>query len=216
MAEQHRQAGDKSIFRDWYFDPVTDRQKERLKEEGCNKIPSDLTKGHASDLIGLTEPADDRHLEILKFFKVSTKGMNRTKARHEVDLLFQDPEKVQAWENRPPTQMQRECAKFFDVKLPKGTTAPQAAKLIDERQSELIENDDPKLEEWEGFENVVEELSDKELLKEDYNIKKPSMALIKNALEELQQEGQSYQESGDDVQSVVDKLLELKPELERA
>lgn len=215
LAEQHRQAGDKGIFRDWYFDPATDRQKERLKKEGYNKIPSGLTKGQASDLIGLTEPADDRNLDVLKFFKVSTKGMNQTKAQHEVVSLFQDPEKVQAWESRPPAQMQRECAKFFGIKLPKGTTAPQAEKLIDDHISELADNDDPKLEEWEGFENVVEELSDIEVLREELHIKKTSMALIKTALEELRQSGQSYRESGDDVQSVVDKLLELKPELER-
>lgn len=214
LAEEHRKQGDQSIFRNWFFDPITDRQKNRLQEEGY-KVPKELTKGQASDLIGLNEPPDEGQLKILKFFKIPTKGLSQTKAGHEVGMLFQDPEKVEAWENRPPTQIQREEAKFFGVKLPKGSTAPQADKLIRNHQSELKE-DDPKFEEWEAVEDVMDQFSDTEMLKEDYDIKKPSFTLIMAALRKLKEEGQSYQDSADDIDLVIDKLLELKPELERS
>ena len=40
--------------------------------------------------------------------------------------------------------------------------------------------------------------------------------MIRCALADLRQEGQPYQKSGNDIGSVVAKLLELKPELKTA
>jgi len=213
LAEEHKKAGDTSIFQPWYFDEVTDRQLKRLEEEGY-KPSKELTKGQASDLIGMTTPADDEDLAVLKYFKISRKNMNETKVRHEIALLFQDPEKFEAWKQRPPNQTQKEEAKFFGVKLPKGTSSLQAGKLISDHQSELDEND-PKFDEWDAVHEIIDELSDPDFLREDYEIKKPSFNLIVSALNELKKEGQSYRGSADDIGSVVDKLIELKPEIQR-
>lgn len=214
LADEHQKTGDTSIFPSWYYDEATDRQLKRLAEEGYNTNQA-LTKGQASDLIGLNEPPSDGQIEIMKFFKVSLKGMNQTKAEHTINTLLQDKEKADAWANRPPSQLQREEAKFLGIKLPKDTSSPEASKLIAEQWKQLDE-DDPKLDEWGAVEQVIDELSDPDLLKEDYEIKKPRIPLIMTALNELKKEGQSFEKSADEIQTVVDKLLELKPDLERA
>lgn len=213
LADAHQKSGREDIFPKWYFDEATERQKNRLDDLGI-KTGKPITKGQASDLIGIHEPADEQALAILRFFKKSTKGMNQTRARHEVAQILSDPDNVKAWESRPPTKEQKEFCKFFGLKMGKGLTAPDAEKLIAEHESKLAEDEDPRLDEWEAFSEIMDELSDSEM-RADYEIKKPSVSLIKSALDELRQEGKSYREVADEIDLIVDKLLELKPELER-
>ncbi|MGA9288504.1 MAG: hypothetical protein WBV93_09195, partial [Anaerobacillus sp.] len=214
LASQQKLSGNDGVFPNWYFDEVTERQIEKLKELGVSVNKKKITKGQASDLIGMHEPAEEESIEILKFFKIPTRGIKQTQARHEVSMLFQEEMSIQAWKERPPTTLQNEFCKFFGLKLEKGTTHEQAAKIINDHESELSENDDPRLEEWEAFEQIIEELSDPDF-RQDYEIKKPSATLIKKAIGELQKEGNSYQEISDDIDLLVDKLIELKPDLER-
>jgi hypothetical protein len=212
LTASHRQSGNRSMFPDWYYDEVTDRQLKRLGELGI-KPNRKITKGQASDLIGMNEPAEDESFAILDFFKQPTKGMNQTRARHEVALLFQDQKNAEVWEQRPPSQQQKEFFKFFGIKVEKGITAVQASKLISEFESELAEREDPKLDEWEALEAVIEELSDP-VVRADYEINKPSRSLIKSALDELKKEGKSFRESADSIGLVAEKLIELKPDLQ--
>lgn len=213
LADAHQRSGREDIFPKWYFDEATERQKGRLKDLGI-RTGKTITKGQASDLIGMHEPADEQALAILRFFKRSTKGMNQTKARHEVAQILSDPDNVKAWESRPPTKEQKEFCKFFGLKMGKDLTAPDAEKLIAEHESQLAEEEDPRLDEWEAFSEIIDELSDSEM-RADYEIKKPSVSLIKSALDELKQEGKSYSDVADEIDLLVDKLLELKPELQR-
>ena len=213
LADAHREAGDTSLFRSWYFDDATERQKRRLEELSI-EAGKGITKGQASDLIGLFEFAEESDLEVLRFFKRSVKNMSETRARYEVAELLSDPENAEAWKNRPPTPLQKEFCKFFGLKLEKGATAPDVDKLIADHEEKLLEEEDPRLDEWEALSDILDELSDKDM-RDDYEIKKPSMTLIKKALEELSKEGTTYQDAADDVQLVVDKLIELKPDLER-
>lgn len=67
MAKQ-QQGRPGGLFPSWYFDPMTERQANRLDEDG-KKYSHNLTKGQASDLIGMGEPADEDDLEVLRFFK---------------------------------------------------------------------------------------------------------------------------------------------------
>lgn len=213
LADSHQISGRSDIFPKWYFDDATERQRGRLKELGI-KTGKEITKGQASDLIGIHEPADERELAILRFFKKSTKGINQTKARHDVAQILADADNVTAWESRAPTQEQKEFCKFFGLKIEKDLTAPEAEKMIAAHERKLAESDDPRLDEWEAFSEIVEELSDSEM-RADYEIKKPSIALIKSALNELEKEGKSYRDVADEIDILVDKLLELKPELQR-
>lgn len=213
LADDHQRAGRDDIFPSWYFDAATEPQKRLLKELGI-KTGKAIAKGQASDLIGIHEPEDEQELAILKFFKRPTKGMNETKARHEIAQLMADPENAKAWENRPPTKEQREFCKFFGIKMGKGTTSPEAEKLIAEYETMLDEQEDPRLDEWEAFSEIMDELSDSDA-RADYEIKKPSLTLIRSAMDELGQDGKSYREVADDIDDLVDKLLELKPDLQR-
>lgn len=213
LAEEHKSAGNEDVFPKWYFDEITERQKNRLDDLGI-KVGRTISKGQASDLIGMHEPPDANALSILRFFKRSTKGMNQTKARHEAAQIFSDPENVKAWENRPPTKEQKEFCKFFGLKMGKGLTAPEAEKLIREHESKLADEEDPRLDEWEAFSEIMEELSDSEI-RADYEIKKPSVTLIKSALEDLAQQGKSYRDVADEIDILVEKLVELKPDLQR-
>lgn len=213
LAKEHKIAGKEDVFPKWYFDDVTERQKTRLDDLGI-KAGKTISKGQASDLIGMHEPADENALAILRFFKRSTKGMNQTKARHEVAQILSDPDNVKAWESRPPTKEQKEFCKFFGLMMEKGLTASDAEKLITEHESKLAEEEDPRLDEWGAFSEIMEELSDSEM-RADYEIKKPSVSLIKSALDDLGQQGKSYRDVADEIDILVEKLVELKPELQR-
>lgn len=214
LAQEQQLSGHGKIFPKWYFDAPTERQLEKLEKLNVSVNRKKITKGQASDLIGMHYPADEEYLEILKFFKVAIRGMKQTQARHEVALIFEDEKKTQAWKDRPPSALHKEFFKFFGIKLAKGTTHEQATRLINEHESEMFDKNDPRLEEWEAYEQIIDELSDPDLRKY-YEIKKPSSTLIKQAIGELQKDGKSYQDISDDIDILVDKIIELKPELQR-
>ncbi len=214
LAQAQQQAGLAGIFPEWYFDQITERQLNKLHELGISIKGKKITKGQASDLIGMHEPADEDTLQILTFFKVPTRGMNQTKARHEIALIFDDEVKAQAWKNRRPSQIQKEFFMFFAIKPEKGMTNTEASKLISNHESALAEKEDPQLDEWEAFQEIIDELSDRDF-REDYQIKKPSITLIKNALASLQKEGKSYRDAADEIEAVIEKMLDLEPALRR-
>ncbi len=216
MAEEHRNTGDRSIFPDWYFDEMTKLQQEWLEKENI-PVTQPLTKGQASDLIDLNHPPGDAQLEILKFFRVRLPGdINHTRALHEISLLFKYPEKREAWNQRPASELQKEKAVFFGIKLPEGASSGLADQLISERLPALEEKDDPRVDHWDSIENIVRQLWDQEALKEVYLIKKPGMEVIITALEELKNEGRSYVELEDNIELVVEKLVELNPGLKHS
>lgn len=214
LAKEQQFSGRGGIFPKWYFDEVTERQLQKLEELGVSVGRMEITKGQASDIIGMHEPAEEKSIEILKFFKMPTRGLKQTHARHEVAQLFQVGENVEAWEKRPPSVLQKEFFKFFGIKIPKGTTHEQAYGLIFEYESEMRNKGDPRLKEWEAYKEIIDELSDPDF-REDYNIRKPSSALIKRAIAELQKEDKSYQDISEDIDILIDKLIELEPELSR-
>ena len=49
----------------WYFDEATERQLSRLKRIGLKLNTEQITKGQASDIIGLFEPLEQRDAAIL-------------------------------------------------------------------------------------------------------------------------------------------------------
>lgn len=220
QAEQEQAAGQLKSVPNWFFDPVTDRQLERLRDEGL-KLSGVLTKGKASDLIGLFEAPDEGDLEVLRFFKISTARMNETRARHEVQELLADPNKAESWNNRPATQIQKEFYRFFGFKVPKGLTKQEADQFITEHLDSLTWNeeteeeiDSAQAQRWEIFEDLWDELCDAEL-RADYEIKKPSMAAFRTAIKELEADGVDLLDIEGDIDTVIDKLIELNPSLSR-
>ena len=47
---------------------------------------------------------------------------------------------------------------FFGIKPEKGITNTEASKLIANHEAALAEKEDPKLDEWEAFEEIIDEL----------------------------------------------------------
>ena len=99
--EQEESGSHDGMFPDWYFDQATESQLDRLDllDVLCDR--SALTKGQASDLIGMFEPPGSGEVAILEFFGVSTQGWKRTRVRHEIAKIFRDPANIKAWEERP-------------------------------------------------------------------------------------------------------------------
>lgn len=213
-ADRERAAGTQINFPHWYFDPVTEPQLNRIRKDGVSVSGMSLTKGKASDIIGLFVPIEESDAAILKFFKVSASGMNETKGRVEARKLLNDTKNAEAWKLRPAEPMQREYMRHYGLKIPKELTCNEATRLIKEHGDGIEDDKSPMQEEWDAFESIVDELSDKDV-RQDYGIKKPSLPMIRAALEALHKEGKSYSELLNDVDLVIEKLIELTPELER-
>lgn len=205
QAEEQKSSEIIGIFPEWYYDEITERQIKKFNELGVSFLKN-ITKGQASDLIGMQEPADDESIKILKFFKIKASGISQTQARHKVALIFEDQENVQKWKERPPAIYQKDFFKFFGIKLVRGTSYEQAATLINDYESDMADKNDPKLEEWEAYEQILDELSDPDF-RETYEIKKASSTLIKKALAELLENGNSYLDISDDIDLLLINLL---------
>jgi hypothetical protein len=116
--------------------------------------------------------------------------------------------------SRPATTLQKEYYKFFGIKLAKGTTSGQAEEFIQKHRDLMTRANDERLEYWDSFVNLWEELSDPEV-REDLDIKKPSLSLARKAFEEWRKEDNFCKDDIDDILEFADKLLELKPDLQR-
>lgn len=211
LAERKRGTTD-SIFPPWYFDSMTERQANRLAEDG-GRFSRSLTKGQASDLIGLKEPADEEDLEVLKHFKSSTRGMNQTRARHEVALIFQSEENRRLWEVRPASSRQKEFFRFFRIKAQAGLTKVEADKLIKATLIELGAANDVRVEHWRLYDDLLDEFDDPEF-RDGYDLKKPSYSQIREAVDALLKSNHTWAEL-DNADIVAERLIEMKPELEK-
>ena len=119
MARQKREDKDFG-FEAWRYDPATDAQKDRLLREGASKaLFIDTTKGQASDLIGISQPADPELVEVLQYFELWEDGMSQTAAHDASRRLWLDPEKIDEWENRTshPLQIKNIKGKSKNLKL---------------------------------------------------------------------------------------------------
>ncbi len=211
LADIHYHKGDNSIFKEWYYENATDNQKQRLDKLDIH-FGKEITKGQAYDLFGIYEDPNDKDIEVLKFFKKSIKGINKTRAMHEASLIFNNEKNIEEWKNRPITQIQKEFFKFFGIKINRNMTSIQAKKEIDEYMKD--EHNNNNIDEWIAFEEIIKELSDKEILLE-FEIKKPNISLIKSAIERLKEEGKSYQEIGEDIDLIVDEIIKIKPDIRK-
>lgn len=210
-ANRHNDAGDTKTFPSWFFDEATERQLNLLTDKGISLSGGQLSKGQASDVIGLFFPVEEGDKQVLRFFKVPIKGLNQTTARAEVVKLQADPERALAWGQRPAEPIQKEFYRFFGVKVPSGLTYLAATEYISKHQQTL---DSPQLDDWDSYRSILDELMDKDT-RDSYDIKKPSVATVRAAIDALRQSGISLSELEEDLEIVTQKLIELQPELER-
>jgi hypothetical protein len=211
--DKEKESGVLNIVESWYFDDATEKQLAYIKKLGINIGNIKLTKGKASDIIGLHEKPEEGSIEILKFFKIPTKGMSQTKARDEVAKIFADSKKAKLWNERPATQMQKEFFRFYNLKITKGLTSTAASKLINDYQMKHEEDED-KLDEWYDYEALFEDINDIDT-RRDYEIKKVSLALYRQAIKKLKDEGRSLSELIGDMDAVIEKIIEVKPDIKK-
>jgi hypothetical protein len=203
-AEAARESGDFSYFKSWYFDPATDEQLGWLKTQGASLL-GEPTYGQASDSIGLFDDADRADIEVLRFFRKTKQRASKTQAKELVRQLFSDPTNNALWESRPPEGIVKLFYSVYGIKLPKGMTHVLAKMKADDLTSENDQMGDV----WCALDEVLDEMEDPQA-REDYSIKKPSVAQLASAAKSLLQAGEEI-----DMSSIVDRLLELYPALER-
>lgn len=212
--QRERQAGTITTGPAWFFEPATERQIAYAKELGIGGKLDKMTKGQVSDLIGLEHDPDDHDVEVLKFFKESIRGMSQTEAREKVALLMADPARKAAFENRPATSIQRAVLAYAGIKAAKDVKQTEVNSLIEDKAKEF-ENDE-ETERWldgvHEFESLLEEFDDKEF-RDDYEIKKPSPAKIRKAIDQLESKGKSLASGEISSDDVAETLLEMFPEL---
>ena len=204
----HKQ-GKPNTVSPWYFDEPSEAQLRKLTELGFSVPKKNLTKGQASDLIGLKFPPDDEELAILKFFKIPTKGRSQTQARHTICVLFNSEENVKAWEQRAPTTIQKEAIKFFKIKHETSLTHTSAQAMIDQH-IESLDPSDSKLEIWNTLENAMEDFSDKDT-RQSLGIKKPTITQVLKAIDALLAEGKTLSTiNSDDIAERIRSLFSSK------
>ncbi|MGE0825444.1 MAG: hypothetical protein AB7P18_25400 [Candidatus Binatia bacterium] len=206
-----REIGQPTEVPSWFFDNVTERQRKRLEEISPCLNSTPLTRGQAADIIGLFKPTERESDEILRFFKVPLIGMNQSRARYEATALLADPHKRQLWENRIATPMQKECYRHFNLKVPPKLTYSAAAQFLSEHKRTGSDND---WREWEAYQSIYLKLSDPQY-RRDYGIKKVTISLYREAIMELKKAGHQLSDLATDPDIVIDKLLEIRPQLQR-
>jgi hypothetical protein len=114
----------------------------------------------------------------------------------------------------PASGEQKEFARFFNIRLPQGSTFGQAKSVIDVRRS-LLERETPAaLLEWEAYWSICEELDDAEN-RRDYSVKSISRKILRSTIDALKKEGKTIHELADDPQLIVDRVIADHPNLER-
>ena len=200
------------IFPPWYFDPVTQNQEKALKDMFGSDFISPNFKGKASDLIGLFYKPDQEEIDILKTFKVNTKGICQSEACYRAAVLLSDQDNREMYKNKPASQMQKEMYRFFGEKVPKGLTGEQAEAYkneLEEHESEIIED---RLSRWESFEDGFVEINDPEA-RSDYGLKKVSLKIYREAYERLEHTGRIDDTGMFDIVDLMEELVDIQPSI---
>ena len=205
LVDKARNSSDKSIFPCWYFDKPTDRQIRILKVEGIKVRRKDLTKGKASDLIGLFVQPDPEKLEILRFFKVPLKDMNQSRAIHEVAMIMSDAVKCQAWRDRPATTLQKEFYRYMGRKVPKGLKYCEASDFYNNPDA-----DPEHILEWEKFESLYEDICNPDK-RNNCKLKKITPNLLMKAWKSLRDEEITPDDIISDYDIIVDRICKIMP-----
>jgi hypothetical protein len=117
-------------------------------------------------------------------------------------------------ESHPALADQKIFFKFFDLAIPRGLTREQADQIINEHLKKLEAEDASKIKEYYAYKNILENFDDVGF-REVNEVKKPSMDVLNAALDQLQLEGKTYSDLELDEESVVARVIKLKPELAR-
>ena len=214
-AAQERSVKNFSTVPKWFFHKATKAQLRRLSRDGVDWPAEELTKGKASDLIGLFNKLDAEDAKVLRFFELPTEGMSQTYGREAVAKLMANPKSRTKWDGRPANKHQKAFFQLFGLEKPRPMKFGPAQQRIDEQMAAWEKTGDPRAEGWDEFEALVEELSDRETRKE-LELKAVSFKVTLETVCELVAKGQTVLAVCEDIDAFADELLELTPELRRA
>lgn len=113
--------------------------------------------------------------------------------------------------NQPAELSQKDYFKFFNLAIPKGLTAGQAEQAISEHQKS---SKTEELEEWEGYTKILEEFDDQDF-RDGYDLKKVSKTILMEAISQLKAQGKTCKYLSDNIDEVAERIIELKPDLEK-
>ena len=114
----------------------------------------------------------------------------------------------------PMNKDQNDFLKFFDQPIPKGLNVGQANAIIEEFTAKMNAEHPGRIDEYEAYDEIIWAVNDKEE-REQYDLKKPPMAVVKQALESLCSQGMTYVQIKDDMQLLADEIFRIRPDLER-
>lgn len=197
----------------WKDEPATDKQLDYIESLG-GKIPArGLTKGEASDRISKLQPIDESDAEVLRYFKVSTRGVTKDAAARAVIALMNDEAHKKAWSERPPSLATKEFFRFAKLKVPSSIGYDEAENLKLETLKSWETEEASRRSDWMNYERLLEEIYDPDA-REGWGIKKPPITLVRSCIAEFIDQGASYESLADEPDELIDRMLELKPELE--
>lgn len=130
---------------------------------------------------------------------------------HKAKLTNFDLEKQKEQDQGPASADQKIYIKFFNLSITKGMKFGDTEKIIKVHRTNASQSE---IEEWDNFLQIEEELNDRDV-REEYGIKKVSTTLLGKAILELKNQGLLMEELVDDIDVVVEKLIELKPDLKK-
>lgn len=104
--------------------------------------------------------------------------------------------------------------KYFGLPIPRGLTAVQAGNCINENLKKLEKEDPSQIKEFYAYKNIHDDFDSADF-REMHEIKKPSVVVLNEVLDQLRQEGKAYSYLAQYDFVVVDRILKLKPELAR-
>lgn len=123
--------------------------------------------------------------------------------------------------SKPASSWEKEFYKFFGLPIPKGLTTGEAQQTIIEHKKKLTAENKAKLDEWDthedeqdAFDEICTEFDDPEF-RAGWDLKKVSRTLLKDAVNQLKQEGATIRSLADDIDKVVEKVIALKPDIEK-
>jgi len=115
--------------------------------------------------------------------------------------------------NQPADSSQKDFYKFLSLPIPKGLTTAEAAKTM----AEIRKNPGThefNLKEYEAFNDILDEFDDSDF-RASYDLKKVGKTILNEALNQLKQEGKTYEHLSINIDEVVERVIKLKPELEK-
>lgn len=86
--------------------------------------------------------------------------------------------------------------------------------MIAEHRTKLETEDKARLDEWDAYEEICNEFDDADF-RASFELKKVSNKVLKDALDALKREGATMRSLAADIDTVVDTVITLKPDLEK-